>query len=68
MFFRLHTNIPNDIEENCIFEFGEQCNCVDVKNEKFCTLLHKNELTEQTLMLIPYEHILYIEGVEEDTI
>lgn len=74
MFFRLHTRIPAKhqygMEEDCVFEFGEQCNCVDVNNEKFCRFIHKDDTTktERILMLIPYEHILYIESVEEGDI
>ena len=68
MIFRLHLNAINKYGQREIFEFGEQCNYIDYSNEKFCIFIHKDNKTktEEVLMLVPYEHILYIEQIEEE--
>ena len=68
MIFRLHLNATNKYGQREIFEFGEQCNYIDYSNEKFCIFIRKDNKTkaEEVLMLVPYEHILYIEQIEED--
>lgn len=67
MSFRLHTNMIDSFGQFKIFEFGKRCNYVDYENDKFCIFKNTNLKAgiEETLMIIPYEKILYIERVED---
>lgn len=68
MAFRLHTNMVNNCGRLMTFEFGGQCNYVGYTSDKFCVFKHEDEenKTTRTLMMVPYENILYIENVEEN--
>lgn len=68
MAFRLHTKIPDSMDEDLVFEMGEQCNFVRYTDDFFCAFIHKDHEagTEKVLMLVPYDNILYIERIEED--
>ena len=65
MAFRLHANIVDINGCEMTFEFGELCNFIDYHNDKFCIFKHKDDdgETERTLMLVPYDNILYIENI-----
>lgn len=66
MAFILHTRILDDMEEDCVFDMGGQCNYIDHSNDFFCAFMHKDRETgmEKLLMLVPRETILYVERVE----
>ena len=68
MAFKVHLKIVDECGQREIFEMGEQCNKVDYTGDKFCRFVHMDTktLTNNLLMLVPYENILYIEQIEED--
>ena len=68
MTFRLHTRIPDSMDEDRVFDMRGQCNYIDYTDDFFCAFKHKdNETMVKTLlMLVPYDTILYVERIEED--
>ena len=67
MAFRLHTRIPDSMDEDRVFQMGGQCNYVDYTDDFFCAFRREDyeTRTQTLLMLVPYENILYIERIEE---
>ena len=64
MAFKLYTNRLGQYDAEKVFDFGGLCNYVDYSNNKFCMFIHRDEdETQKTLMLVPYEKILYIENI-----
>lgn len=66
MYFKVTTNVTTKKGTRKVFDMDKQCNYVLFNDDKFCKFMHNTEEDSQTLMLIPYANIAYIERIEED--
>ena len=68
MAFIVHTNIEDIYGLDTIFKMDGKCNNVDYSNEHYCIFNNEDKTnhTSKVIMLIPYEHINFIENIEEE--